>query len=94
MNLLIIGTGLIGGSIALELKSKRKDVVVFGIDTDEDHLHTALQLGVIDHKSTLSQIKSADFVILAVPVDASLVLLPNVLIEIGDDALVIDVVST
>lgn len=94
MNLLIIGTGLIGGSIALELKSKRKDVVVFGIDTDEDHLHTALQLGVIDHKSTLSQIKSADFVILAVPVDASLVLLPNVLNEIGDDALVIDVGST
>ncbi len=94
MNLFIIGTGLIGGSIALDLKSKREDVVVFGIDTDDNHLNMALQLGVIDHKSTLSQIKSADFVILAVPVDASLVLLSNVLDQIGDDALVIDVGST
>jgi len=94
MNLFIIGTGLIGGSIALDLKSKREDVVVFGIDPDDNHLNTALQLGVIDHKSTLSQIKSADFVILAVPVDASLVLLPNVLDQIGDDTLVIDVGST
>lgn len=94
MNLFIIGTGLIGGSMALGLKSRRKDLVVFGIDSDDNHLNMALQLGVIDHKSTLSQIKSADFVILAVPVDASLVLLPNVLDQIGENALVIDVGST
>jgi prephenate dehydrogenase len=94
MDIFIIGTGLIGGSMALELKSKRNDATVFGIDSSKDHLEEALHLGIIDHKSELSQIKSADFVVLAVPVDTSLVILPQVLDLIGEDTLVFDVGST
>jgi len=94
MNIFIIGTGLIGGSMALDIKSHYPDVVVYGIDDNEKHLETAQQLGVIDQKASLAEIASADFVILAVPVDTALAILPQILDTITDQALVIDVGST
>jgi len=94
MNIFIIGTGLIGGSMALDIKSHYPDVVVFGIDDNEQHLETAQQLGVIDQKASLAEIASADFIILAVPVDTALAILPQILDTITDQALVIDVGST
>lgn len=94
MEVFIVGTGLIGGSIALDLKSKRGDVTIFGTDVNEKHLEDALHLGIIDHKAALSQIIAADFVILAVPVDTGLVLLPEILDLIDEGTLVFDVGST
>lgn len=94
MNIHIIGIGLIGGSMALDIKSHFKGTEIFGIDTNSNHLEEALQLGIIDKKATMEDLENADVVIVAIPVDISLVILPEVLNKINDKALVIDVGST
>ncbi|MBC7606780.1 MAG: prephenate dehydrogenase [Burkholderiales bacterium] len=94
MNVYLIGTGLIGGSMALDIKTHHKNALVFGIDDNPQHLTEALQLGIINAPATIADVKSADFVILAVPVDIGLVILPQVLDVVGSETLVFDVGST
>lgn len=94
MNIYIIGTGLIGGSMALDIKSIYDDAVVFGIDANEKHLDEAIKLGIIDKKATENDLINADLVIVAVPVDVALVILPEILNKIGEHTLVFDVGST
>jgi prephenate dehydrogenase len=48
MKIYIIGIGLIGGSMALDIKGLYPEATVYGVDTDEDHLQEALALGVVD----------------------------------------------
>ena len=74
MKIYIIGTGLIGGSMALDIKSIYDGVTVFGIDSNENHLEEAIQLGIIDKKATESDLINADLVIVSVPVDVGLVI--------------------
>ncbi|WP_162126434.1 prephenate dehydrogenase [Flavobacterium phycosphaerae] len=90
----IIGIGLIGGSMALDIKLHYENATVFGIDADENHLEEAIKLGIIDDKASLEDLDKADLVIVSVPVDIGLVLLPKVLDVIGEETLVIDVGST
>lgn len=94
MKTFIIGTGLIGGSMALDIKSIYDDAVVFGIDANEQHLDEAMHLGIIDQKATENDLINADLVIVAVPVDVALVILPDILNKIGEQTLVFDVGST
>jgi len=94
MNIYIIGTGLIGGSMALDIKSIYDDAVVFGIDANEKHLEEAINFGIIDQKATENELINADLVIVAVPVDVALVILPEILNKIGEHTLVFDVGST
>ncbi len=93
-NLYIIGVGLIGGSIAKDVKRMNPEMVIYGIDKNPDHLDEALNLGIIDKKAQLTDVQEADFVIVSIPVDASVDLLPQVLDLIHDDALVMESGST
>lgn len=90
----VIGIGLIGGSMVLDIKAQYENCKVFGIDSKDDHLDEALKLGIINEKSTIEAISDADLVIMSVPVDVGLVILPNILDQVGEHALVIDVGST
>jgi prephenate dehydrogenase len=90
----VIGIGLIGGSMALDIKSHYENATVFGIDANENHLEEAIKLGIIDTKASIDDVANADLVIVSVPVDIGLVLLPKVLDAIGEETLVIDVGST
>jgi len=90
----IIGVGLIGGSIALDIKSNNKQAKIFGIDTNASHLDIALERNVIDEKATYDNLKEADLVVLSIPVDKAVLELPKVLDAISDTTLVIDVGST
>ena len=94
MNVFVIGVGLIGGSMALDIKSKYDPVTIYGIESNNNYLEEALNLNIIDKKASISDLAAADFVILAVPVDIAIVLLPTILDAINDDTLVIDVGST
>ena len=94
MKVYIIGIGLIGGSMALDLKSHFKEATFFGIDANENNLEEALKMRIIDQKATQDELINADLVIVAVPVDVALVILSEILNKINDDALVIDVGST
>ncbi|MCB0473185.1 MAG: prephenate dehydrogenase [Flavobacteriaceae bacterium] len=91
-NVVVIGLGLIGGSMALELK-KRTWASIYGIDKDPEHLKKALELGIIVEGSELDAVNNADVVILAVPVDSIPQLATEVLDRIGDKTLVFDVGS-
>ncbi|NNK82325.1 MAG: prephenate dehydrogenase [Flavobacteriaceae bacterium] len=90
----IIGVGLIGGSLAIDIKKLNKEVVIYGVDKSESHLNEALSLGVIDKKANLKDIKEADLVVVAIPVDATVKLLPEILDLVSDDTIVFDVGST
>lgn len=94
MNVFIVGIGLIGGSMALDIKSIYDNIKIYGIDANEKHLDEALNLGIIDQKTTENDLNKADIVIVAVPVDVALVILPQILNKIGEQTLVFDVGST
>jgi prephenate dehydrogenase len=94
MNITVIGLGLIGGSIAKDLKSQL-NVKVCGIDASEDHVKQALDLGLIHESSDFnSGIANADIVIVSIPVNKIELLLPELLDKINADTTVIDVGST
>lgn len=66
----ILGTGLIGGSLALDIKASGMAVAVVGSDSDEETLQSALDLGILDHHlpPTLENLSRSDLVVLAIPV--------------------------
>ena len=84
-NIYIIGIGLIGGSLAIDIKKKNPDVVIHGISRKDATLESALSLKLIDKKATLDDITNADLVIVAIPVDATVKLLPTILDKISDN---------
>jgi prephenate dehydrogenase len=95
MKISIIGTGLIGGSIALKLKNTKFTNFVYGIDQNELHLRKALELKIIDEKADLeSGVKNSELIIIAIPVDAARKILPKVLDLINENQTVMDVGST
>ena len=95
MKLTIIGTGLIGGSIALKLREKHFVDFVYGVDQNENHLIEAKELGIIDEGSSLENaIQNSELIILAIPVDSARKLLPSVLDLITEKQTVMDVGST
>ncbi|HBR12625.1 MAG TPA: prephenate dehydrogenase [Chryseobacterium sp.] len=95
MKIGIIGTGLIGGSIALKLKEKNFTNFVYGIDQNEENLNKALELNIIDEKSDFEDgIRKADLIIVAIPVDAAKKILPDILDLINESQVVMDVGST
>ena len=93
-NVFVIGLGLIGGSFALDIRSVYEEAEIYGVDTNDNHLAQALELGLIDKKARLEDVEKADIVIVAVPVNTSLKLLPEVLDLVRDDAVVFDAGST
>ena len=93
-NIYIIGVGLIGGSLAIDIKKNRPNVVIHGISRKDATLNEALSLNLIDKKATLDDIENADLVIVSIPVDATVKLLPTILDKIPDNGLVVDAGST
>ncbi|MDH3699344.1 MAG: prephenate dehydrogenase [Flavobacteriaceae bacterium] len=90
----IVGIGLIGGSFAVDLRKEYRNVFLVGFDISPENQERALELGLIDKKGEASDWSSLDLVIVTVPVDAMLKVLPNVLDQISDDCLVMDAGST
>jgi len=94
MKIYVIGIGLIGGSMGLDIKTVYPEATVYGVDNNENHLQQALALGVIDQAAVLENVSDADFVIVSVPVDVALTVLPEVLDLIGENTIVFEVGST
>ena len=94
MNVFIIGVGLIGGSMAKDIKNFDPEAKIYGIDTKENHLEEALSLGLIDNSATYQDLSIADVVIVSIPVDVMVSVLPKVLDVVNDDAVVLDAGST
>ncbi len=90
----IVGVGLIGGSLAIQLHEKKISSRLIGVDANEQHLREALELDLVDEVMPLHQaIDAADVIVLAIPVDKLLTVLPEVLDRV-DKQIVIDLGST
>jgi len=92
--IVIYGVGLIGGSLAIDIKAKYPNSKIIGVDKNKKHLSQAIRLGIIDEVSTIKSVLDADIVIISIPVDATLKVLPEVLDKISNSTVVIDVGST
>ncbi|HEY4799552.1 MAG TPA: prephenate dehydrogenase [Bacteroidia bacterium] len=99
MKITVIGLGLIGGSMALDLKARGFCSYVIGIDTNPEHCRQAIALSLADE--TFSSIEGRDFkplqsevVIISIPVTETARLLPWILDHIGENTVVMDVGST
>ncbi len=94
-NVTIIGVGLIGGSFALALKEKNIAQHIIGVDNNESNLQKALALGLVDEGLTLEDgIKKADLIYVAIPVDATLVIMEKIMPLLNEKQIVADAGST
>ncbi|MDR3611133.1 MAG: prephenate dehydrogenase [Ignavibacteriaceae bacterium] len=94
MTVAVIGTGLIGGSLALTLRNNLFCSKVIGVDSNKVNADLALKLNLVDKVSNIKEaVKDSDLIIIAVPVDAALNVLMEVL-DMVDKQVVIDVGST
>lgn len=94
MNIFVIGVGLIGGSLALDIQKNYPEAIIYGIDANDAHIEKAKELGVIHQKAVFEDIEKADIVILSIPVDVQQEVLPKILDIITENTLVFDVGST
>jgi prephenate dehydrogenase len=94
MKVVVIGIGLIGGSMVLDIKALHPEATILGMDANENHLQQAIDLGVVEKAGTTEDLADADFVIVSVPVDIALVVLPGVLDAVGENTIVFEVGST
>jgi len=95
MKTTIIGLGLIGGSLARDLRKSKFVTEFIGIDANNENAKKAVELGLVDRVESLEKgIQDTDIIIIAIPVDKELELLPMILDKIKDNTTVIDMGST
>jgi len=94
MKIGIVGLGLMGGSFALDIKIPFPNSIIYGLDNSEDNLNKALKIGLIDYQIKYSELNKMDIVLVSVPVNHLLKIIPKVLDTVGKNTLVIDVGST
>lgn len=74
----IIGTGLIGGSLAIAFKKRKLVKEILGYDKSLENLNKAESLGIIDRQAELKEVNECDLVIVSVPVLS----IPSVLLSV------------
>lgn len=91
----IIGLGLIGGSVALRLRQQGFADLILGFDLSGEAANEALSLGIIDEISSIDNLlHKASVIVIAIPVDATKKLLPQLLDNCKSSQVIIDMGST
>lgn len=92
----VIGLGLIGGSMAIDMKRRGFADEVLGVEAEPVNAAAAEKIGIIDRVVSLEEcVAESEFIVLAVPVGAAVKMLPQILDMAADtDKVVIDVCST
>lgn len=90
--IVIVGLGLIGGSIAKALKAsdEKNEYEIFAIDTSESALLDAQSAGVINAKATQADIESADIIYLCVYPDAAIKFIEENADKVKKDCIITD----
>ena len=89
----IIGLGLMGGSLGLELKDFDFIDKVIGYDRNTKHQKEALELNIVDEIVEIEEIKKCDVIFLAIPVEGIIKIVKN-LTDIDKNSTIIDLGST
>jgi prephenate dehydrogenase len=91
----IVGVGLISGSFSLALKERALVKKVIGVSRTEASAQKAIELGLIDEALPLEEaVKQADLIYVAIPVDATIGVMQQVMDLITDKQIVVDAGST
>jgi len=91
----VIGLGLIGGSAALKLREQNFSGKILGYDKNEGHAREAVNLGIIDEGCDLDTLcDESDLIILAIPVNRALEVLPLAMAKVDPKTVVVDFGST
>ena len=91
----IIGLGLIGGSMAIDLKRRGFAQTVLGVEKDPVAAEAAKTIGLVDRVVPFQEcIEKADIIVVAVPVGTAVKLVPDILDRLASEKIVIDVCST
>ena len=95
LNICIVGVGLISGSFAIALKEKGFAKHVIGVSRTEASAKKAIELGIIDEALPLEEaVKKSDFIYVAIPVDATIAVMKQIMDLITDKQIVADAGST
>ncbi len=96
MTISVIGIGLIGGSLVVDLRKRGFAEKIIGVDTNVRHQNIALLTGLVDEINTLEEaIDKSDMIILTTPVSTNCKMLPQILDKItGTNKVVTDMGST
>ena len=90
----VVGLGLMGGSLSLVLKAKQKGIRIIGVENNALHAQQAMALQLADEILPLPEaIANSSLIILAIPVDVTVALLPGIL-DLLTHQTVIDMGST
>ena len=90
----IVGVGLIGGSLAIRLHEKKLASKIIGVEVNDVHAKKAVELELVDEILPIDEaIEQSDVIVLAIPVDKLVSLLPEVLDKITNQV-VLDLGST
>jgi len=95
MTVTIVGVGLISGSFALAMKEHGFATKVIGVSRTKASEEKALALGLIDEAMSLEEaVKQSDFIYVAIPVDATIPVMEQIMNMITDKQIVVDAGST
>lgn len=89
----IIGLGLIGGSLGLNLKENKLVSSVVGYDVCEKNAKRALELGLVHEIVDFDTIKKSDIIFLSVPVNAIIDILKK-LEDVDEHTTIVELGST
>lgn len=90
----ILGTGLIGGSMAIALREKNIAQRIIGVESNQQNAQSALNLGLVDEINELDvAISKSDVIIISIPVDVASKIIVSILDKV-DHQVVIDLGST
>ncbi|GHA73262.1 hypothetical protein GCM10009007_12710 [Formosimonas limnophila] len=99
-NLLLIGAGLIGGSLTLALKQAHVSRHIIGVGRTPSVMDEALKLGIVDAAVSVDSpefidaVKTADVIVLAMPVGQTCTVCTQIAPHLQPDTIITDVGST
>ncbi len=96
MTTAVVGIGLIGGSLMIDLRKRGFTDKIIGVDANQQHRNIAELCGLVDETDSLENaIDRSDLIVLSTPVDSNCKILPVILDRIyGTSKVVIDMGST